>query len=493
MRAMPGGGPERPKAVARARASALVRQHHHSLLRVAQHWSATPDDAQDAVQRALEIYMRRLDSLDPATELAWLRVVVKHEAIAIRSRNAEYVPTAQVAEDERAIAAQRPVDELMAGRERVRRSKEALARLKPDQAKALVLKAQGLSYAEIGESLGWTYTKVNRCITEGRARFLKLYAELEAGEACERFAPTLAALAGGTADADAMLELRPHLRNCPACRATVRDLHATRFGRFGALWPIPALVAPLRWLGVGRGEPAPLPAPVPPRPGDDVLVPAPHLGPDDLEPVDMAQIYDAVERFDPSASTEVPGRWLEFKAQLYGWLHRMSGTDVIAAAQISAGSGGGRIATLGAVIGFCLSGIGAGTVCVVTGVLELPLSPAPKEAPAAKREPTPEILAEEKRTPRREPKPARPVAVTPAPTPTARGKRAPARRNRDTGREPQPTATPVPAPAAHETPEPVPVPQDAPPDFLFEQPAAPPSQSTTPAAAPATGGGEFTP
>src|ERR671911_1080842 len=76
MRAMPGGGPERPKAVARARASALVRQHHHSLLRVAQHWSATPDDAQDAVQRALEIYMRRLDSLDPATELAWLRVVV---------------------------------------------------------------------------------------------------------------------------------------------------------------------------------------------------------------------------------------------------------------------------------------------------------------------------------------------------------------------------------------------------------------------------------
>jgi hypothetical protein len=98
-------------------------------------------------------------------------------------------------------------------------------------------------------------------------------------------------------------------------------------------------------------------------------------------------------------------------------MHRMSGTDVVAAAQISAGTGGGRIATLGAVIGFCLSGIGAGTVCVVTGVIEL--SPAPKTATAPKRKPAPTILPEEKRPPRREPKAARPVA-TRTPTPATR-------------------------------------------------------------------------
>ena len=293
MRAMP----ERPDAVAQARVSALVRQHHRSLLRVAQHWSANPEDAQDAVQRALEIYMRRLDSLDPATELSWLRVVVKHEAMAIRSRNADQIPADDLDEDERAGADQRPVDDLLAGRERVRRSKEALGRLKPDEAKALLLKAQGLSYAEIGESLGWTYTKVNRCMTEGRARFLKIYAELEAGETCEQFAPTLASLAAGTADADAMLDLRPHLRNCPACRATVRELHATRLGRLRVVWPLPALIAPLRWLGLGRGEPVTAPMPV--TPDDDVLVPVPHLGPDDLEPVDMSKLYDAVEHIDP--------------------------------------------------------------------------------------------------------------------------------------------------------------------------------------------------
>src|SRR5829696_6351626 len=65
MHALPGRGPERPDAVARARVAALVARHHRSLLRVAMHWSATPDDAQDAVQRALEIYLRRVASLDP--------------------------------------------------------------------------------------------------------------------------------------------------------------------------------------------------------------------------------------------------------------------------------------------------------------------------------------------------------------------------------------------------------------------------------------------
>jgi len=89
---------------------------------------------------------------------------------------------------------------------------------------------------------------VNRCLTEGRARFLKVYAQIEAGDECERFAPTLAALVGGTASAAALLDLRPHIRNCATCRATVRELHATRLGRLGALSPLPLLLAPLRWV-----------------------------------------------------------------------------------------------------------------------------------------------------------------------------------------------------------------------------------------------------
>jgi RNA polymerase sigma factor (sigma-70 family) len=489
MRAMP----ERPDVVAQARVSALVRQHHRSLLRVAQHWSASPEDAQDAVQRALEIYVRRIDSLDPATELSWLRVVVKHEAMAIRSRHADQIPADDLDEDERAGAEQRPVDDLLAGRERVRRSNEALGRLKPDEAKALLLKAQGLSYAEIGEALAWSYTKVNRCITEGRARFLKLYGELEAGETCEQFAPTLASLAAGTADADAMLDLRPHLRNCPACRATVRDLHESRTGRLRAVWPIPLLIAPLRWLGLGGG---PAPAPLPLPPDNDVLVPIPHLGPDDLEPVDLSELHDAVERIDPPtlhAAAEEPGRWLELKSHLYGWFQRLSGTDVVTATQIGTGTGGGRIATVGAIVGFCLSGIGAGTVCVVTGVIELPPLSPPKSAPAPKKHAEQKPTPEPRKSPSREPKRPLPIAATP--TPTAEPKPKPQRResNRDRERTRNPTtSSPDPA-VAHETPAPVPVEDSAPPEFTFEQPVPTQSQSTTPAAAPETGGGEFAP
>ena len=66
------------------RVAGVVARHGELLKRVARSYSMCADDAQDAVQRALEIYLRRVSSLDPATELAWLKVVVKHEALAVR-------------------------------------------------------------------------------------------------------------------------------------------------------------------------------------------------------------------------------------------------------------------------------------------------------------------------------------------------------------------------------------------------------------------------
>jgi RNA polymerase sigma factor (sigma-70 family) len=341
--------------VAALRASAIVARHERSLMRVALHWSLCQDDAHDAFQRAIEIYLRRAESLDPATELAWLKVVVKHEALAVRRARAEVLPNDDVDASDAVPDPHRPIDELLDGRERVSRSAEALRRIKPDEARALMLKAKGLSYEEIGSELDWSYTKVNRCLTEGRARFLKVYAEIEAGESCERFAPTLAALAAGTADADALLEIRPHIRNCAACRATVRDLHATRLGRLAAVWPIPALVG---WV-TGRG-------------GIHVTDLEPSGGGDrvgDLVPTDAPDLYEAISRTDalPSADTlDDPSRWLEFKTHVYGWIQRLHGTDVVTSAQVAAGSsGGGRIATLGAIVALCLSSVGAGTVCVV--------------------------------------------------------------------------------------------------------------------------------
>src|SRR3954464_7183296 len=66
------------------RVESMVARHGPALLRVANQFSLCHDDALDAYQRALEIYLRRLQTIDSATEGAWLRVVVKHEAMAIR-------------------------------------------------------------------------------------------------------------------------------------------------------------------------------------------------------------------------------------------------------------------------------------------------------------------------------------------------------------------------------------------------------------------------
>ena len=50
-----------------------------------------------------------------------------------------------------------------------------LARLKPDEHTALGMRAAGLSYAEIGELRGWTYTKVTDASVRGGRRCAGLW------------------------------------------------------------------------------------------------------------------------------------------------------------------------------------------------------------------------------------------------------------------------------------------------------------------------------
>jgi RNA polymerase sigma factor (sigma-70 family) len=462
----------RQGTAADARVSHVVARHERSLMRVALHWSFCRDDALDAYQRALEIYVRRLDSLDPATEISWLKVVVKHEALAVRRQRGEAVPVEHVDLDSH-TAEVRPVDDLLAARERVTRSAEALRRLKPDEAKALMLKAQGLSYTEIGERLSWTYTKVNRAITEGRARFLKVYAEIEAGAECERFAPTLAALVGGTATADALLELRPHIRNCPTCRATVRDLHATSLGRLAALWPIPMLLAPLRWAMSRFG--APKAGPDGGEHGGDAL-PSQTDGVTDL--------YAAIARSHTPAGEQA-------RPRLVDWALQRAGEGVASAKQHAATAytraadptplAGVRPGAAVAAVAGCLVVGGGTTLCMTQGVdpiggLAHVVSPArdPEQAePRKRRAPRKRAAVSPTSTP------APPVAVAttqpsePSPQPTADPR-------------PRPTPTPTPPPTPEEEYEPV-----AAATAASAAPAASPRAARTPAPAPAGGPGEF--
>ena len=53
-----------------------VRLHADGLLRLARRHSLCADDAQDAYQRGMEIFLRHAGRLDPERAPSWLRTVV---------------------------------------------------------------------------------------------------------------------------------------------------------------------------------------------------------------------------------------------------------------------------------------------------------------------------------------------------------------------------------------------------------------------------------
>src|ERR1044071_1651917 len=69
----------------------FVQAHAGELLRFARRFSHCADDAHDAYQRALEILVRRMRTAPPAQLLPWLRTVIRHEALAVRSEREQLV------------------------------------------------------------------------------------------------------------------------------------------------------------------------------------------------------------------------------------------------------------------------------------------------------------------------------------------------------------------------------------------------------------------
>src|SRR5436190_14334358 len=157
----------------RERALALLAVAELDFRRTARRISLCADDAEDAFQRAVEILLTKAPERAPAALVAWMQVVTRREALAVRrARERMLAAWRDEAHDvlERALCERPGPLERAEGRDRVAAAARALAALKPDERLAIVLQAHGYSYEEIAELCEWTYTKVNRCLAEGRAR-----------------------------------------------------------------------------------------------------------------------------------------------------------------------------------------------------------------------------------------------------------------------------------------------------------------------------------
>jgi RNA polymerase sigma factor (sigma-70 family) len=375
------------EAARRRAAIETYARHEATLRRTARRYSLCADDADDALQRALEILLKKAPSEDPRELIRWTQTVVKHEALAVRRERErilagpaavrpepdaeDWVATIPSRADGPAERAER--------HEAVARSREALQSLKPQELRALTLLAEGYSYREIGEITGYSQTKINRCLAEGRERFRRVLARSEDGSRCAEMRPLISAFCDGETAAEETATVREHLRVCSPCRATLRAYRAA---------PAAAALAPALPLGRGLFERA----------------------------------HDAA-------------------AGLAARLGGGPGTDS-ALGQVAAAGGtrGAGLAALAKVAAICVGTVGGAAACVATGVVPAPVElgggherPARMEQPL-ESEPSSEPVAEtgvdyetepqpgptpEKQQPQQKQSSSEPEATATAPEPEA--------------------------------------------------------------------------
>src|SRR6476646_10156581 len=85
--------PARPsRAQIEPAALELLSRHSAGLLATARKYSASPEDAEDAYQRGVEILLTKAPTTTEADLLPWLKTVVKHEAYAVARSSGRAVP-----------------------------------------------------------------------------------------------------------------------------------------------------------------------------------------------------------------------------------------------------------------------------------------------------------------------------------------------------------------------------------------------------------------
>ncbi len=155
--------------------SRLYEKHRSSLLSLARRNSATDEDAEEALHDAFILFMDRYDPGSGAPPLAWLTLTLKRRCWAIYERRREfgtYTPRhgdgTAMDMSERPSPDRDPIS-IVEGLEKAREGAEKLKALKPAERQVLGLIGLGYSYREIERMEGWSYTKINRHASKGRA------------------------------------------------------------------------------------------------------------------------------------------------------------------------------------------------------------------------------------------------------------------------------------------------------------------------------------
>ncbi len=171
---------QRRRERVQALAEQLYRERYPYLLRIAVKHAANREDAAEALQFSFSALIEKYDPAGGSPPLAWITLVLQRRCWALhREAHLDRRAGQEAAPDSagRSFAAE-SIPSGDTGPEQlvelVEDARTRLAALKPAERRALSLMATGYSYAEISEVNEWTYTKTNRCLSEGRARLREL-------------------------------------------------------------------------------------------------------------------------------------------------------------------------------------------------------------------------------------------------------------------------------------------------------------------------------
>lgn len=168
---------QRRTAKVRELAATLYAEHYRRLYRIARKHGGRGVDPDEAVQEAFALFLAAFDPDGDAPPLASLTLTLERFCWAARDRHRlagriGATPDGLAGPDEPWWREWRLAVEAEDVAERVdcvRETRERMGQLKPAERRTLSMIGLGYSYKEIGEITGWSYTKINRCASEGRA------------------------------------------------------------------------------------------------------------------------------------------------------------------------------------------------------------------------------------------------------------------------------------------------------------------------------------